>query len=741
MRCEHQFAIIGVTLAAVFGSAAAEAGDTSKPEHDLCGPGCEGSTIEVVIVTATRRESLIEQVPASVTALSETDLRGMGAQFFEDYARTVPGLSFTDNGLGGQNYVIRGISTGIFSESRAATAVYLDETPITDNGWGQLSYAPNPLLVDIHRIEILRGPQGTLFGSGSMGGAVRIITNQPNASEFEGFAEAGLSTTRHGGPGFELSAMLNTPLSEGQGAIRGVAYYQDLDGWIDNTVLGTRNVNNNETLGMRLSGLWDFTDRLTVNGKFVHQDRQSNGSGFDQDDPPWTQQRQVPEPNGDEWTLFNLEVHYRFDRARLISATSWLDRSTDQALDGSSAYPGPAELTTVTGVNVREQKDFIQEFRLQSSGDDRLDWLLGLYYQDQDYWLVHEVVVPGFDELTGGLAAAFGTPDRLLLAQTDRPAEQTAAFGDLILRFNERWEGTLGGRWFRFRYSRDSLTRGPLAGPGSHYQAESSESGFIPRLALSYFHSDETMLYGSISGGYRPGGHNETIFDHWPDCRPYFDWLGIPGVPPDYESDSAWNYELGLKSNWASRRVYLNAAVFYLDWTDMQTPAGLRCGAQWMQNAGEATSKGAEVEVIAHPGENLELRLNGAWTDARLDEDVFLMGGRKGDRVPGVPETAFGGSLTWFFDAFAAMNGSLRIDYQYVGGSPNGWTLFYEPSEIPSYSLVNLRLGLGKGRWQTTLFLDNLFDERAIITVHDVPEYWVTTARPFTVGISARFTY
>jgi outer membrane receptor protein involved in Fe transport len=160
-----------------------------------------------------------------------------------------------------------------------------------------------------------------------------------------------------------------------------------------------------------------------------------------------------------------------------------------------------------------------------------------------------------------------------------------------------------------------------------------------------------------------------------------------------------------------------------------------------MQNAGEATSKGAEVEVIAQPGENLELRLNGAWTDARLDEDVFLMGGRKGDRVPGVPEAAYGGSLTWFFDAFAAMNGSLRLDYQYVGSSPNGWTLFYEPSEIPSYSLVNLRLGLGKGRWQTTLFLDNLFDERAIITVHDVPEYWVTTARPFTVGISARFTY
>jgi outer membrane receptor protein involved in Fe transport len=697
--------------------------------------------IEVVIVTATRRESLVEEVPASVTALSEKDLEKMGALSFEDYARSVPGLSFTDNGLGGQNYVIRGISTNIFSESRAATSVYLDETPITDDGFGQLSYMPSPLLVDVERVEVLRGPQGTLFGSGSLGGAVRIITNQPNVNEAEGFVYASLSTTERGGPGYEFSGMANAPLYRGQGAVRGVFYYRNLDGWIDNTVLGQSNVNNNETIGMRLAGLWSFSDRLTVTGKAVYQDRQSDGSGFDQESPPWTQQRAVPEPNGDEWTLFNLDIHYRFDWGNLISASSWLDRTIDQILDGAAAYPGPAEFTTVTAFYRGEQKDFVQELRLQSSANERLDWLLGLYYQDQHYRLEHEVLVPGFDQLTGGLAAAFGTPDRLLVARADRPADQAAVFGDVILRLNERWESTLGGRWFRFQYASDSSTKGPLAAAESNHQADSSETGFIPRLALSYFYSDEEMLYGSISGGYRPGGHNETVYDHWPDCRPYLDWLGVPGVPPGFESDSAWNYELGYKSAWASRRVSINVAAYYMDWTDMQTLAGLPCGAQWVQNAGEATSKGAEVEFIANPTENLQLTLNGAWNDARLDEEVFLLGGREDDRVPGVPEFAFGGALSWSFDAFAAINGRLRVEYQYVGSSPNGWSLFQVPSEIPSYSLVDLRLGLGKDRWRATLFIDNLFDKRAIITLHDFPEHGVTTARPFTVGISARFTF
>jgi len=709
-------------------------------ENDADNPACDQSRLEHVIVTATRRESLVEQVPASVTALSGDRLEEMGALGFEDYARSVPGLSFTDAGFGGQKYVIRGISTDTFSESRAATSVYLDETPITDGSFSMLSYSPNPLLVDIDRVEVLRGPQGTLFGSGSMGGAIRIITNQPNVLETGGFVEAGLSTTAHGGPGYDLQAMLNMPLSGHRAAVRAVGYYQNLDGWIDNTSLGAGNVNDNRTAGLRVAALWEGAERLTVNAKVAYQDRKSHGNGFDQGNPPWTQQRLVPEPNSDEWSLLNLDIHYRFDWGRLTSVTSWLGRTIRQEADGKAVYSAPA-ITTVTGTYDGEQQDFVQEFRLQSDGDKQFDWLLGLFYQDQDNRLHHELEVPGFDERTGGYAAAFGTPDRLLVAQSDRPTKQTAAFGDVIYRFSERWEATLGGRWFHFNYASDSSTIGPLAGAGRFQKTRASESGFTPRLGLSYLSGDELMLYGTISGGYRPGGNNETVFDNWPECRPFLDVLGLTGVPPAYESDSLWSYELGIKSGWLRQRVNLNAAFFYQDWSDMQTPATLPCGAQWVQNAGKATSKGAEVELVAWPARDVEIRLNGAWTDARLDEDVILLGGREGDRIPGVPEYAFGGSLTWFFNAFLDTNGSIRVDYQYVGSSPNGYSFFISPNEIPSYSLVNLRLGLGKDRWNLALYLDNLFDERAIITVHDVPEHWVVTARPFTVGISVRFVF
>jgi outer membrane receptor protein involved in Fe transport len=261
---------------------------------------------------------------------------------------------------------------------------------------------------------------------------------------------------------------------------------------------------------------------------------------------------------------------------------------------------------------------------------------------------------------------------------------------------------------------------------------------------MRYLTNDEVMFYGTVAGGYRPGGTNETVFEEFPDCREQLGWFGLTGIPLTYESDSLWSYELGVKSGWAARRIFLNAAVFYIDWSDMQTPAGLFCGANWVQNAGEATSKGAELELVAYPGRNLELTLNGTWTDARLDEDVPLMNGREGDRVPGVPEYAFGGSLSWFFDVSDGLDGSIRVDYQYVGSSPDGYSYWpwNQPGKILSYSLVNLHLSLGKGRWRVVLYARNLFDERAIITMHDdAAGPYVTTARPFTAGIRASLVY
>jgi len=724
-------------------------------EGESADPACEEPRIELsrIKVTATRRESPIERVPLSVTVLSGDKLREMGAASFVDYARSVPGLSFTDTGFGGEKYVIRGVTTDVFAEVHAATAVYLDETPITNASFSGQAYSPDPLLIDIDRIEVLRGPQGTLFGSGSMGGAIRIITNEPDPYAFESFAEAILSSTKHGGPGYEFRAMLNAPLADNQAAIRAVAYYRDLDGWIDNTLLGHKDVNNNETTGLRLAGSWSNQGRLTVNGKIVYQNRQSDGSGVDEGNPPWTQQRAVEEPNQDEWALINFNIDYEFDWGRLISTTSWIDRVLDTDSDlteyyNSYVYPAfpfypyiyPRLHTTVTAVNRDDQEEFVQEFRLYSTGDQSLNWLLGLFYQDQDFGFGHEILAPGFDEQTGGIAEYFGAADKLLVGRTKRSLEQTALFGDLIWAFSEKWEGTVGGRWFHFDHASVSTVYGLMNGGPTFDETTADETGFTPKFGLSYLHNRDMTLYGSIAAGYRPGGTNETVAEGFPGCPEDLEELGLTGIPQSYESDSLWSYELGFKSGWADRRVFLNTAVYYIDWTDIQTRAVTRHCGGWLENAGAATSKGIEIELAAYPAPNLELTLNGAYTNAKLSEDAPNLGGQAGNELPGVPEFAFGGAVMWFFRSFEGVTSSLRADYQYVGDSFNAFGFYRR--ETPSHSLTNLHLSFSRNRWDTSLFINNLFDNRAIVTVHDnFGGQYVTTARPFTVGVSVRFTH
>jgi len=733
-------------------SAPARTTEPDCPAGESANTACEESRIELarITVTATRRESPVDRVPVSVTVLSGDKLRAMGAASFEDYARSVPGLTFSDPGFGGKKYVIRGVTTSVFTESRAATAVYLDETPITNASFSGLSYSPDPLLVDIARIEVLRGPQGTLFGSGSMGGAIRIMTNKPDLHAFGGFAEAILSSTEHGGFGHDLRAMLNAPLKDERAAIRAVAYYRDEDGWIDNTLLGQKNVNNNETSGLRLAGTWSNQDRLTIDGKLVYQDRQSDGSMIDQGNPPWTQQRVVEEPNEDEWKLANLNIDYEFDWGRLISTSSWIDRVLDKRLDNTgffnvSVYPthpliGPDVHTTVTVISKDEQQEFVQEFRLLSSSDNRLNWLLGLFYQDQDFRFSQDFPAPGFDEQTGGLAEYFGAADNLLVGRAERSLEQTAVFGDIIWTFNEKWEGTVGGRWFEFDHKAVTLARGLLNRGSSVDEKATDESGFTPKLGLSYFHNRDITIYGTITSGYRPGGTNETVAENFPDCEIELNKYGLSGIPRYYESDSLWSYELGLKSSWMEQKIFLNTAIYHIDWTEIQTPVALACGASWLRNAGAAISKGVEIELAAYPVHNLELTLNRAYTDARLSEEVPGLEGTDGYELPGVPEYTFGGAVMWFFKSFEGVTSSVRADYQYVGESYNAIGIYR--SETPSHSLTNLRLTFSRNRWDAALFINNLFGERAIVTAHENPAgRYVTTARPFTLGVSARFTY
>jgi outer membrane receptor protein involved in Fe transport len=691
-----------------------------------------------IVVTAMRRETAVERVPGGISVLSGDRLQEMGASSFTDYARTVPGLSFTSaGGFGGEKYVIRGISTDTASEYRATTAVYFDETPITDGGHSGMTYSPDPLLVDIARVEVLRGPQGALFGSGSMGGAIRIISKQPDPFVTEGFAEAILNTVNHGGFGYDLRAMVNAPFANNDAAFRAVAYYRDLDGWIDNTTLDQKNVNNNETKGLRLAANWLVHDRWKISGKFVYQDRQSDGTTIDQGNPDWTQQRASAEPNADEWMLANIDIEYAFDWGDFISTTSWHERDVDTRSDVTEFFGH----WTTTAVNQDDLDEFTQEFRLASSGENRLQWLTGFFYQDQEYFFGQDFPSPGFDEATGGLASEFGHPDNVYVGRTWRTIEQIALFGDLSWSFSDQWDGEIGGRWFRYDHTSLFITDGLYSFGYFEEYLEGDEDGFIPRASLTYEHSDQLNLYGLVSGGYRPGGLNEASASNFPECQEDLAKLGLDRIPKTFESDSLWNYELGLKSNFADRKVYFNAAIYYMDWSDIQTMYFMECGAAFYWNAGKATSKGAEFELAAYPVSNLELTFNGSYTNATLGEDAPNYDALKGTKLPGVPERTLGGSLSWFFDAFENATTWLRLDYQYVGSSWNAISQSYR-TKVPSYSLTHFRMGYNRGQWEASLFVNNLFDERAIINIYDnFAGQYVTTARPRTFGGSLRFNF
>jgi len=331
------YALVVLLLNVVFVSSVAAQGVTGtltdRVVDDASRLPVDQQIIEEIIVTSTRREANVQSVPLSVSVLTNEDIERLGATGYADYARTVPGVSFADTGWGGGKQIIRGISSSAtIPEINPTTTLYLDEVPVMGGGIGP-HYHADPMLVDIERIEVLRGPQGTLFGASSMGGAIRIITAQPDASGSEGFLSTVVSSYDGGGNGYELHGMYNMPLNDGKAAIRAVGYYRDLEGFIGNLATGINNVNTDDIVGARLSGTALLSDNVSITGRIAYQDRESAGNDIEEiEDGPRLQSR-LPESNGDEWINYNLVIDADFEWATLLSSTSYLDRSLPLTMD------------------------------------------------------------------------------------------------------------------------------------------------------------------------------------------------------------------------------------------------------------------------------------------------------------------------------------------------------------------------------------------------------------------------
>ncbi len=693
-------------------------------------------TFEVVLVTATRREESLQDISIAVTALSGDFLQDIGAINFSDYARFVPGLDFSDQGTGQNRITIRGISP----ESGVQTVgMYFDEIPTNAANGGQFDIK----LVDIERVEVLKGPQGTRYGEGSMGGTIRVLTAKPNAQEMEGRVAGSYSSVSHGGSGYNMTGMINIPIVEDTFALRVVAYHEDSPGFIDNVFLEQEDVNDEVSTGGRVAATWFATDQLSITGTFMFQDVKTGGRNYASSDQAGEleQAAYVEEPYSDNFSIGNLLINYEMGWADFMSSTSVYDRETTN----EAAFFSPGSLAVLdffAGLFGLEQpiipfifrEDYdavVQEFRFVSNKDGPLQWVAGVFYKDHNDDITSDLRV--FDILLPIL----GAPP-LGIATAFQNFQQYAVYVDLAWQATERFELGFGGRYFKEDQENINGVVDPTTGVITVTQTrDESFSQFVPRIDMNFAINDAANFYALIADGFRSGGVN-----------------GNPGgnIPATFDSDKVRSYEVGLKTVFADGRVALNAALYYNDWTNMQTSDfDPSTALSFTSNLGDAHTSGIEADISAMLIDGLTVRLAGNYTEAELDSDVPASGAVEGDKLQSVPELSWSASIDYRWPLFDQYSGMVRADYQYVGSSYSNFANSSpNTTKIPSYNLLNLRAGIETEKWYVHLFVRNATDEVATLVFgpdffgpgFGVPESaQLYRNRPRTVGIEAALRF
>ena len=688
-----------------------------------------------IVVTAEKHDSTIQNTPISMSALSGAQLEAAGITTVEGLAREVPGLSVRSAGPGQTEYEGRGLA----SSAGAAPTVgfYLDEVPLSPPSQTEIGKVViDPDLYDITRIELLRGPQGTLYGSGSMGGTVKIVTNQPKLGTYEATFQGNLSATQGGSGNGGGSFMLNAPFGDVL-ALRVVGTDTYRSGWIDRIVANplppdttTRGdvlsapvqsvatkVNTENLYGGRAALLFKPSDDFSVVGTYFYQ-RMVMG-GYDQfDNPPGPDYQahyaafNIAEPIADTVRIFSLTATGNVGFADITSATGYWQRHEHQTQDASESVSDAADLYPFVAVPYTEvdiTRQFSQELRLASRGNAKLHWVGGLFYSDETSDDIQYSANPAFADLAPDPSM---NPTGVVYAGDNQyRLRQYAAFLDGSYNFSDQWKFESGLRWFRYDSSLAVTAYGYLAQsltPGPAVQSEASNHGFNPRFDLSYSPTRDLTTYLSASKGFRPGGANQQVPQD----------LCNAGVTPPFSPDSVWDYEIGEKTKLFDGWLTVNSDFFYIKWNGVQQTIVLGCGFNYTANAGNGRSFGPELEVNAKLTKNWSVALSASHTDARITNPSELFAAPSVGVLPScasasdctlpvlnVPKNA--GSLALIYSTRLPRDYMLtgRLSGTYVGTSTDQ---AYEYVILPAYTLANARLGLSNDKWSASFFVDNL---------------------------------
>jgi outer membrane receptor protein involved in Fe transport len=687
-----------------------------------------------VIVTATRRAERLLDVPASLQAVGRDELRKLGAVDFSDYARTLAGVSFIDGGPGRSQIFMRGVSTGgdIGQGKESTVGIYLDETPISES-----SSQPDIKLFDIERVEVLRGPQGTLYGSGSMGGTLRVLPRAPEFDGLSGELKATLSSTNEGGLNNAVDGWVNIPLSD-KAAVRLVGYRIDNDGFLDDPYSGAgsssgEDINDEETYGGRLSLRVKPTEAFEVLLTGIYQNGEFGA--FEQVTDEFDDlviQQSADQPFEDEYRIANLKLTYDFEFASLTSSTSYFERNRYLETDIDYFLEALAGIQRGYSPLLYEAETFSQEVRLASSGEGPFSWIVGGFYLDRSDDFNQTINV-------SGVPVAQDPAANLFYLDRFSDVKQIAGFAEGSLELSDQLTATVGLRVTDVERENQAIQDGLILGFRTDLSGDFDEQSTTPKFNIAYEPNENTLLYVQAAKGFRIGGVNPGL----PPCDPA---AGCTvDVGPTYDSDSLWNYEIGAKLQLLDNAWTISAAAFYIDWTDIQLSVSRGDGFDGFLNSGDATSQGFEVETSARLNDLVRIGGQVTYTDATLEsvaaglQDVATAG----QRLPDVPEWSSAFNVEVSGTVWNNVEGFVRGDLQYVGERQNALGPFSE--QLDSYSLLNVRAGLQSGPYRLSVFANNLTDERAELartTLFGVrlgePLQLdrVTVNRPRTIGIS-----
>lgn len=728
--------------------AAASAAVAQTPTNDKV-------VLEEIVVTATRRVERLQDVPLSITAFTQAELTQKGIIGVEGIAKETPGVVMDQRSSNNLSVTTRGISVnGYDAGLQSTTTVYLNDLPLTTIG---NSVTLDPSLFDVERVEFLRGPQGTLFGSGSLSGALRILTKSPDLTR----SDKALSVDEAYSPASDglrqrYNGMLNVPLVEDKLGLRVVGFYRHEDGYVENTGTGKKNANTLESWGGRAVMLWQPTERLSLKLMALYEDSQPQDASLVT--PSLGKRKRyttMPDLYTSETQQYNATLDYDFDWAHLTSSSSYGHQKGhfDVDLSGTFNLAIPYDLFN-TGI----WKTFVQETRLVSETGGRFDWTVGGYYLHRDQFLdARQASRPAFLAARGitGLM-----PDGTFYSSvTDATSYELAGFGELTFHITDKLSAIGGLRYGKYKTDVDVVSgfnsayftyalggiRGPLTlvqtAPVTRDYPSAEKSSW--KASLSYEPARNMTLYATVSTGYRTPVYNVragSVSTVSPS-----DLV----IPAGATSDDLTNYEAGIKGTWLDGKLTANLAAYYIDWKNLQVQANrVSDSVQFATNIGKAVSKGLEAEITLRPVSRLTLGLNGALNNAKVTklstQEAQISGAVDGSRLasPHLQGSFFGTySYTMFNDrpAFTSFQiqhvGSFPVGFPNTPGKPTVPRPTYDSTD--AYTLFNMQTGITFDDLTLTLYGENLTNRYAVTYVH--PEAFVysryAVTRPRTFGI------